>query len=44
MKKNKAKLDKIAEALLDKEVLTGDEVKEIVYGSKKNRKRGKRNN
>jgi cell division protease FtsH len=42
--KNKVKLDKIAEALLDKEVLTGDEVKEIVYGSKKNRKRGKRNN
>jgi cell division protease FtsH len=44
MKKNRAKLDKIAAALLDKEVLTGDEVKEIVYGSKKNRKRGKRNN
>ena len=44
MKKNKSKLDKIAAALLDKEVLTGDEVKEIVYGSKKNRKRGKRNN
>ena len=44
MKKNRAKLDKIAGALLDKEVLTGDEVKEIVYGSKKNRKRGKRNN
>jgi cell division protease FtsH len=44
MKKNKARLDKIAEALLDKEVLTGKEVKEIVYGSKKNRKSSKRNN
>ncbi len=44
IKKNRTKLDKIAKALLEKEVLTGDEVKEIIYGSKKNRKRGKRNN
>lgn len=44
IKKNKTKLDKIANALLDKEVLTGDEVREIVYGSKKNRKSSKRNN
>ena len=44
VKKNKAKLDKIAKALLDREVLTGDEVREIVYGSKANRKGSKRNN
>ena len=44
MKKNRSKLDKIANALLDKEVLTGEEVKEIVYGKKKNRKSSKRNN
>ena len=44
MKKNKSKLDKIAKALLDKEVLTGEEVKVIVYGKKKDRKRSKRNN
>jgi cell division protease FtsH len=44
VKKNKAKLDKIAKALLDREVLTGDEVREIVYGSKANRKSSKRNN
>jgi cell division protease FtsH len=44
LKKNKTRLDKIAEALLEKEVLTGEEVKEIVYGSKKNRKSSKRNN
>jgi cell division protease FtsH len=44
MKKNKSKLDKIAKALLDKEVLTGEEVKELVYGKKKNRKSSKRNN
>jgi len=44
MKKNRVELDKIAQALLDKEVLTGDEVKEIIYGQKKNKKRGKRNN
>jgi cell division protease FtsH len=44
MKKNKTKLDKIAQALLDKEVLTGKEVKEIVYGRKKNRKSNKRSN
>jgi ATP-dependent Zn protease len=44
IKKNKTKLDKIAKALLDREVLTGEEVKEIVYGSKKNRKSSKRNN
>jgi len=44
MKKNKTKLDKIANALLDKEVLTGEEVRKIVYGQKKNRKGNKRNN
>jgi len=44
LKKNKAKLDKIANALLDKEVLTGEEVRKIVYGQKKNRKGNKRNN
>jgi cell division protease FtsH len=44
IKKNKTKLDKIAKALLEREVLTGEEVKEIVYGSKKNRKSSKRNN
>jgi cell division protease FtsH len=44
IKKNKTKLDKIANALLEKEVLTGEEVEEIVYGSKKNRKGNKRNN
>jgi cell division protease FtsH len=44
MNKHKSKLDKIAKALLDKEVLTGDEVKELVYGKKKNRKGSKRNN
>jgi len=44
IKKHKTKLDKIADALLEREVLTGEEVKEIVYGSKKNRKSSKRNN
>lgn len=44
IKKNKTKLDKIADALLEKEVLTGEEVKEIIHGSKKNRKSSKRNN
>jgi len=44
MKKNKTKLDKIANALLEREVLSGEEVKEIVYGQKKNRKGNKRNN
>lgn len=44
IKKNRSKLDKIANALLDKEVLTGEEVKELVYGKKKNRKSSKRNN
>jgi len=44
MKKNKTKLDKIANALLEREVLSGEEVREIVYGSKKNRKSNKRNN
>lgn len=44
LKKNKSKLDKVAKALLEKEVLTGGEVKEIVNGSKKNRKSSKRNN
>jgi cell division protease FtsH len=44
IKKNKSKLDKIAKALLEKEVLTGEEVKEIVNGPKKNRKSSKRNN
>ncbi len=44
IKKNKTKLDKIANTLLEREVLTGEEVKEIIYGSKKNRKGNKRNN
>jgi cell division protease FtsH len=44
IKKNKTKLDEIADALLEREVLTGEEVKEIVYGSKKNRKSNKRSN
>ena len=44
IKKNKTKLDRIADALLEREVLSGDEVKEIVYGSKKNRKSNKRSN
>jgi cell division protease FtsH len=44
IKKNKTKLDKIADTLLDKEVLTGEEINKIVYGSKKNKKGNKRNN
>jgi len=44
IKKNKTKLDEIANALLEREVLTGEEVREIVYGSKKNRKSNKRSN
>jgi cell division protease FtsH len=44
MSKHKNKLDEVAEVLLEKEVLTGDEVKEIVYGSGKNRESDKRNN
>jgi cell division protease FtsH len=44
MRKHKDKLDAIAEALLEREVLTGDEVKEIVYGPEKNREGNKRNN
>ncbi len=37
-------LDTIAHALLEKEVLTGDEVKEIVYESKEDKKVGPGNN
>ncbi|MEO0293808.1 MAG: ATP-dependent zinc metalloprotease FtsH [candidate division WOR-3 bacterium] len=44
IKKHKKELDKVAEALLEKEVLTGDEVKEIVYGRGKNKEGDKRNN
>ena len=33
--KNKATVDKLAKALLDKETLTGEEIKEIVFGNKK---------
>lgn len=33
--KNKATVDKLAKALLDKETLTGDEIREIVFGKKK---------
>ena len=32
--KNKATVDKLAKALLDKETLTGDEIREIVFGKK----------
>lgn len=34
--KNKATVDKLAKALLDRETLTGEEIKEIVFGNKKN--------
>jgi len=33
--KNKTTVDKLAKALLDKETLTGDEIREIVFGKKK---------
>ena len=32
--KNKSKVEKIAKALLDKETLTGEEIREIVFGKK----------
>ncbi|MBR0212306.1 MAG: hypothetical protein IJQ55_01745, partial [Alphaproteobacteria bacterium] len=32
--KNKATVDKLAKALLDKETLTGEEIREIVFGKK----------
>lgn len=36
--KNKNTVEKIAKALLDKETLTGDEIKEIVFGKKASKK------
>lgn len=33
--KNKSVVEKLAKALMDKETLTGDEIKEIVFGNKK---------
>jgi cell division protease FtsH len=38
LKTHKNELDEIAKALLEQEVLTGDEVKEIIDGSKKDKK------
>ncbi|MBA7653624.1 ATP-dependent zinc metalloprotease FtsH [subsurface metagenome] len=44
IKTHRGGLDKIASALLGKEVLTGDEVKEIINGTKKNKKGSSGNN
>lgn len=41
--KNKASVEKIAKALLDKETLSGDEIREIVYGKPKTTKTKKSN-
>ncbi len=39
--KNKAKVEKLAQALLDKETLSGDEIKEIVFGKNVDKARPK---
>ncbi len=43
LKENRELLDKVAEELLKREVLTGEELDEIIRGSKKDRKSDKRN-
>ena len=44
MQKHREGLEAIAQALLEREVLSGDEVREIVYGPGKNKKRNSGNN
>ena len=41
--KNKTKVEKIAKALLDKETLTGEEIREIVFGKKSTPKKASKN-